>query len=59
MIEIRPIINRVIGHCDPYCGCQYFEVLQDDKICVHGLSREDQIYLEERNNAIEAGEHLK
>jgi hypothetical protein len=54
MIE-TPINNRSpMGMCDPYCGCQYYDVLPEDRICLDKMPKEDYAGLKERNKRIEA-----
>jgi hypothetical protein len=49
-----PINNRSpMGMCDPYCGCQYYDVLPEDRICMDKMSKEDYAELKERNKRIE------
>ena len=48
----KPINNRSpMGMCDPYCGCQYYDVLPEDRICMDKI---DYAELKERNERIKA-----
>ena len=54
-MQVEPIRNRLIGHCDGQCGCQYFELLPDDRICIAQMSEAEQNALFKRNKQIREG----
>ena len=54
MTDPAPIKTRSAWHCDPYCGCQYFELLPEDRICIAHMTEEEQDTMFKRNKELPA-----
>lgn len=55
MTEPAPIRTRIAWHCDPQCGCQYLELLPEDRICIARMTKDEQDALFERNKGLSDG----
>ena len=57
MTNPSPIKTRIAWHCDPQCGCQYLELLPEDRICIARMTKDEQDALFERNKGLSDDRH--